>query len=137
MTHRGPFQPLLFCDSVILSRSLGDSFTRGHQVNAQRGAVGGVPVCSEVRAEPGCLGLPRRGSRSRLPGGGCDPQLLILALEYNPRLRSVLSWGRKKDQQESVGYGRREVLHPLVPANGTDSALLPGKRFWFLVGLWL
>jgi len=42
MTHRGPFQPLLFCDSVILC----DPITCSHTVEKGKGIKDLQEICS-------------------------------------------------------------------------------------------
>ena len=76
MTHRGPFQPLLFCDSVIPRGLAGDApsvlrirslcsqlsfHLPPYQLSEQASCRGFLPHCqpcrcSEARAGPGCSG---------------------------------------------------------------------------------
>jgi len=78
MTHRGPFQPLLFCDSVIqpalLSQGLrmlsqGQRFPRGTRTSPRRPAPGQVSSLPTAAAHPTPRWKRRAHRRERDDGG--------------------------------------------------------------------
>jgi len=100
MTHRGPFQPLLFCDSVILSEAPKASLASMDPAQIHLGSVCAEQANLSSRGKSQCPGL--RGVEP--PISKPLPEVDVLVPDHSPPWsRAALAGGRHSVWMEGSG----------------------------------